>query len=482
MSEMSERKKRDVVNLQNYYLNGKLQPCSLAEDIVFESSGENKGIYVLKDNDDIIVWTGKQYTIDKRGKLIKGMAQQLLGNIARINSRNEVVECVRNTKEIWIDRSELNKDVNLINLRNGTYNIATGEFTAHDKKNIITNYLDIEYNPKADCPKIKKFMSEIHYPEDILGIQEWFGYNLYREYPFHKFIIGLGEGENGKSVELNLLSKFLGKENTVALSMLKIAEVPHQICELDGKLANIYPDIKDKDINYMDIIKSLTCGDAITDDRKFGHPYTFISYAKLSFSCNILPRIREDTRAVWRRCQPINYPNKFEGKNADKNLLKKLTTDDELSGLFNWSIEGLKRLLENEEFSFKIKDVEDIREYYKTKTEPIYVFTQKFLYYDANSKLTMGEVYERYENFVDVEKLEKTSQSKFGRELKNYFPMLDKKTIKIEGRSYKFYIGLAWQNNSSVNVPQSVPIDKQQQLFSDVEITQEEYERGARHD
>ena len=49
MSEMSERKKRDIINLQKYYVNGKLQPCAIAEDIIFDVTGENKGIYVLTD-------------------------------------------------------------------------------------------------------------------------------------------------------------------------------------------------------------------------------------------------------------------------------------------------------------------------------------------------------------------------------------------------------------------------------------------------
>jgi hypothetical protein len=127
--------------------------------------------------------------------------------------------------------------------------------------------------------------------------------------------------------------------------------------------------------------------------------------------------------------------------------------------LFNWSIEGLKRLLANGEFSFKIKDIDEIREYYKSNTEPIYVFTQKFLYFDASSKLTMSEVYEKYEEFVDSSKLEKVSQNKFGRELKQYFPMIEKRSIKINNRMVKFYVGLAWKNNVESLKPQSKTIE-----------------------
>jgi hypothetical protein len=90
-------KKRGVVDLNKYFVNGKFQSCSLAEDIVFDEQGENKGIYVLTDNDDILVWTGKHYVIDKRGKFIKGMAQRILGNSATEHIRYES----SNVSGIW---------------------------------------------------------------------------------------------------------------------------------------------------------------------------------------------------------------------------------------------------------------------------------------------------------------------------------------------------------------------------------------------
>jgi hypothetical protein len=56
---MNERKKRNVVNLEKYYISGKFQACSLADDIVFDDNGENRGIYVLSDNQDVIYWDGQ---------------------------------------------------------------------------------------------------------------------------------------------------------------------------------------------------------------------------------------------------------------------------------------------------------------------------------------------------------------------------------------------------------------------------------------
>jgi len=48
----------------------------------------------------------------------------------------------------------------------------------------------------------------------------------------------------------------------------------------------------------------------------------------------------------------VDFPFKFLGAAADKTLLSKLTTEQELSGLLNKTLEGLNRLKQNGDFTY----------------------------------------------------------------------------------------------------------------------------------
>ena len=81
------------------------------------------------------------------------------------------------------------------------------------------------------------------------------------------------------------------------------------------------------------------------------------------FSANLIPKTKDDTTAFFRRWIIINFPNQFlpDNPKTDKDLTKKLTTQEELSGFFNWTLKGLKRLLKNGKFSSG-KSVEETRQ------------------------------------------------------------------------------------------------------------------------
>ena len=96
------------------------------------------------------------------------------------------------------------------------------------------------------------------------------------------------------------------------------------------------------------------------------------------WSANQVPKINDDSYAMWRRWITLTFYNVFKGQNRDKHILKKITTPDELSGFFNWAIEGLNRLLKNGEFSYTMS-VAETRDYYTKLSDPIYAFKQEYI-------------------------------------------------------------------------------------------------------
>ena len=210
----------------------------------------------------------------------------------------------------------------------------------------------MEYDPDADCPKIRKFISEIVQIKNIPLLEEIFGWCLDLDSPIQRAIVFVGEGANGKSTFLNVLVTFLGRENCVAVTLQSLSKNRFDKAQLFGKMANIHADLPASLITDTSVIKSLTGGDSISAEKKFQDGFTFVNRAKQIFSANQLPIIDDESPAIWRRIVLISFPNRFLGKNDDKDLIKKLTAHEELSGLFNIALQGLARIKEKGDFTY----------------------------------------------------------------------------------------------------------------------------------
>lgn len=73
-------------------------------------------------------------------------------------------------------------------------------------------------------------------------------------------------------------------------------------------------------------------------DRKHCQPFEFENYAKLVFSANEIPQSEDTSYAYFRRWIIFFFENVFEGDNNDPNLIDRLTTETEMSGLLNLSL------------------------------------------------------------------------------------------------------------------------------------------------
>ena len=67
---------------------------------------------------------------------------------------------------------------------------------------------------------------------------------------------------------------------------------------------------------------------------------------------NRLPTVTDTSTGFWRRIRVIPFNADFENKQRYQRIddLKE-ALDEELPGIFNWAMEGLARLRENEFFT-----------------------------------------------------------------------------------------------------------------------------------
>jgi putative DNA primase/helicase len=257
----------------------------------------------------------------------------------------EAIDHVR--RRTYRDRKQFDTDPRILNLQNGLLNVETLKFEPHTPEYFSVNQLPVKYDAKADCPKIKAFLSQVAFPEDLAALQEVAGYTLWKEYSAHVAVMLVGDGANGKSTFINVLKSLLGLDNIASRSLQDLVMNRFAGADLYGKSANLYADLSDQALKFTGMFKMLTGNDPVTAEQKFRNPFVFTNYAKLIFSANKVPEVYEDRLAFFRRWILFTFPNTFTGTKENRNLLKDLTTPEELSGFLAWSLEGLQRLRQN---------------------------------------------------------------------------------------------------------------------------------------
>jgi len=305
-------------------------------------------------------YTGKQeiyfykdgYYIPGGEAVIRQQVDKYLDELTTIQRKNEVVDYIRNIE--MLDRETLEPDARYVNMANGVYDIKTKKLLKKSYEYKFLNQIPVKYDPKAECKNIKKFFGEVLYADLIPTMQEMIGYCLYRKYTYHKAFLLYGGGQNGKGTAISLIQAFLGNHNTHTRSLKSLVTDKFSIADLYGKLANFGADISGGALVDTGVFKNLTGGEPITGERKFHGAFSFVNYAKLIFNANQVPYSKYDkTYGYFSRWIPITFPETFKpgGKGTNPDILQGLITQQELSGLFNWALEGLARLLKTRMFT-----------------------------------------------------------------------------------------------------------------------------------
>lgn len=259
----------------------------------------------------------------------------------------------------------------IVVLKNGSFNLYTGELLPHSPEYKAKNALPVNYEPVAECPQFLKFLDRVIPDEEYREFfREWLGYHLLKDYRFQRVVVLQGDGDNGKSTLLAAMVSFLGPNNITSQNLYRLSTNRFSPAELHGKLANISADIGPDELKYTGTIKMLSGNDYITVERKNRDPFQFTNYAKLTFSCNQLPKTPDETLAFYKRFIVIVTGDPIPKEEQNSQIIDEITTPEELSGIFNWAYQGLQNALDRGTLS-EPTDIEERRELYQKMSDPV---------------------------------------------------------------------------------------------------------------
>jgi len=339
----------------------------------------------------------------------------------------EVIGGIRD--RTYREKEDFKAPLNLICVKNGVLDIFTGELRPHTPDIIFLSCKNADYDPTKGCPNFKKFLTEVLPDEnDQKVIEEWLGYMLHREYIYHVVLLLLGDGRNGKTTLLNVMRDFLGDGNHSAKTMYDLANGSFALFDLYGKDANISGEIGMEGgglIRSIGLIKNLCGNEIVPMEQKFKDGFQERNTAKLIFATNQLPLTKDETLGNWSRWLLINFNQTFMrgDPKTDELLIHKLTTDDELSGILNLAIRGLKRLLRKHNFTYN-KTPDDVKELWTISANPVHAFVNDMIVCDNQGVIEKAILYENFKEYCDEKGVMKFSYRKFNELLKNEIPTL----------------------------------------------------------
>ena len=341
----------------------------------------------------------------------------------------------------YLDTIPPTADKVLINLKNGTFeiNAKATHLRPYNPKDFITYQLPFEYDPEAQAPIFKKYLNDVLPDIERQNIlAEYLGFifikhnsNRLKE---EKALILYGSGANGKSVFFEVVSALLGDENISNYSLQSLTnENGYFRAKLANKLVNYASEINGK--LESSIFKQLVSGEPVEARLPYGEPFTLKQYAKLIFNCNDLPKEVEQTNAYFRRFLIIPFDVTIPPEKQDKNLHNKII-ENELSGVFNWVLDGLNRLLEQKGFS-ECKAAQEAVADYKKQSDSVKMFIDENDYVISPNEYTLiKDLYPHYRQYCVEDGFKPVSKVNFSKRLKNFNILVD----RVAGNKLAAYI------------------------------------------
>ena len=255
----------------------------------------------LRKTGIILMYNGKIYDRLHAESIIKEETNNLIPNCT-IHERNEVIDKIR--VQTYTNNEDFDKDPNLITVENGILNLETLELKPHTPEHLSQVLLPVEYH-KPKSKDIEKNLKDTLFwkylkssftvkgkfqKKEFETVLEIIASPIVKRHIDEKAFMFLGNGENGKSVCLDYIESYLGKNNVTHIPLQKIASDKNMSADLDGISSNIFSDLEKNELRHTGEIKNIVSGEGLQVQKKYKDPFTLYPFCKLMFSCNRFPK------------------------------------------------------------------------------------------------------------------------------------------------------------------------------------------------
>jgi putative DNA primase/helicase len=230
---------------------------------------------------------------------------------------------------VTIPLSDFDANPYVLNTLSGTIDLRTGAIQNHNHNDLIAKV--VPYEVESGTPeRFIQFLGEIFdTPEIIKYVLTLLGYSLSGLRLEHALFLLFGNGRNGKSTLLEVISTILG-EYALALSPdVLFGKDSHStgLTDIAGKRFIFVDDPERNSAFNVSMIKRLT-GNEIIRARRMRADYVDVHAThKLWVAVNYRPTVAEQDDGIWDRIKLLPCPAYFSEAKKDTALKSKLLAE-----------------------------------------------------------------------------------------------------------------------------------------------------------
>lgn len=395
---------RTIDKLNNVKLN-------ISSQLLAQYIRENANYFLVKNNASdhtFIYWyidgVYKRINEDMFKGYIKRFITDYNINLYKSSIVNEVFKDLT-TDLIFINQEMLNSDENIINFKNGLYDIKKKTLIPHTPTIYSTIQIPCDYINVKDmkAPVFESFINRLTdgNKETQSLLLQFIGVCIsnIKGYRFKKALFMVGDGDTGKSQLKSLVEKLLGNENYTSTDLNELEDRFGTSMLYNKRLAGS-SDMSFISVKELKQFKKLTGGDSVFTEFK-GHPgFDQIYNGLLWFCCNKLPKFSGDNGMwVYNRIMIIKCNNVIPKAEQDKHLLEKMY--NERAAIVQLAITELQKTIDNG-YEFIIpKDIKKESKKYRDDNSTVINFikdccTERTNYNDGCTTKKLYDVYKEY--------------------------------------------------------------------------------------
>ena len=362
---------------------------------------------IIKHNDELYYFNGEIYepfTIKARQIMARGLAK---------NPTDRFKKDVINNISDYLEEYDGRVDVgHYVAFNDCLYNCDTHECEPFTENVVVTMKLKFDYPTDVDNPNmVDKIINKLlcGNKDDINTLYEYLGYILHRDMKLEKALTFNGDGYNGKSSILDLITytfkdcctalpfKKLFAKNGLQVVAQNMFVYAHEMTSDYIKDATVFKEVLS---NNPTIVEDKYVKQHEISDYNCKFIYCNNGTTKMDVSC---------IKAINRRLLPIQFEYDLSQEKRDLNFYRKWLTKENAERLLYLAIEGLKRLQERGGFKISqrsadasekyVTDLDTVRQWVNDYdgsvlyelVDPLYNLYKQYVFDNTNSKKVSKE-------------------------------------------------------------------------------------------
>ncbi|NBT26006.1 MAG: hypothetical protein EBT09_05535 [Actinobacteria bacterium] len=261
------------------------------------------------------------------------------------------VELAKSLPGISIRSEVLNRNRDIIVVRDGTLDLRTTLVTPHRREDLITTVIKWDgelahFDLNAECPVFMQSLATWQPdPEVRTYLQRLAGYSLTGHVRERVIAIFWGTGRNGKSTFVEALKHTFGDhahQSSTDLIMQRrgvdASAASPELAALQGKRLVVMDETSEGGKLDEARVKWLTGNDRLSARKLFGDPFEFDPTHTIILTTNHRPVIRSGGEAIWDRIHQVPWETRIRDADVDRTLPERLLA--ERPGIFTWLVLG----------------------------------------------------------------------------------------------------------------------------------------------